>query len=229
MSFGFSVIDFVSLTKLSYDVVQNSRKACGEHAALTREVAGLHAVLQRVELEVSKPESLLNRKDDNPQKELASLANDCNRILRTISQVLDRYNALSDEKKGVGLAKFWQKVRFGNGEMQDMKDFRLKILTCTSAITLFLNILAIGSQGRLEYFMGSQDQELKNIRSSLNWVVASLQAKSTGEGSILTSRVGDDKIFWKELRRELIDEGISSETLRKHRRAIKEYVIELGD
>ncbi|KAF8860299.1 hypothetical protein BDZ45DRAFT_672611 [Acephala macrosclerotiorum] len=227
MSFGYSVGDFLSLTKLAWDVVQNTQRACGEHAALTRDLLGLHTVVQRLELEVSNPQSLLNRKDDNPQEEIARLATDCNKLLQIMTRILEKYKELSDEGRSV--TQFWQKVRFGNGGMQDMKDLRLKILTCTSAITLFLNLLVIGSQGRVEQFMGSQDQEMKNMRHSLNWVAASLQAKSNGECSVLTSRIGDDKTFWKGLRRELIDEGFSSEVLRRHKTAIKQYVLELGD
>ncbi|KAE8443574.1 hypothetical protein EG329_001736 [Mollisiaceae sp. DMI_Dod_QoI] len=227
MSFGYSVTDIISLTKLAWDVIQNTRKACGEHASITRDLLGFHTVLQRLELEVSNPQSLLNRKDDYAREELARIANHCDNALRIMSRILAKYKALSEEGRSV--IQFRQKVRFGNGAMQDMRDLRLKILTCMSAITLFLNLLAIGSQGRVEQFMGSQDQDIKNMRHSLNWVVATLQAKSNNEGSILTSRLGDDKAFWKGLRRELIDEGFSSEVLRKHKTEIKQYVLNLGD
>lgn len=67
------------------------------------------------------------------------------------------------------------------------------------------------------------------MRHSLNWVVASLQEKLNGEGPVLASRTGDDKTFWRELRRELIDGGFSSGVLRRHKTAIKQYVSELGD
>ena len=73
MSFGYSVGDFVLLTQLARQVVQNSRKACGAHDELTSEVTRLHIVLRRLEAEVSKPGSILTRSDDrlNRREELA--------------------------------------------------------------------------------------------------------------------------------------------------------------
>jgi hypothetical protein len=225
MSFGYSVGGFLALTQLAWKVVQSSRKACGAHDELTREVTSPHLVLHRLQLEVSKPESLINRNDDNRREELAVLSGGCNRVLRVLSQILEKYNALSDEERS--FTKLWQKIRFGNGEMQDLMEIRQKISTYTSAITLFLNLLLIGSQGRVERYMDSQGGELKGMRDHLNWITASLQAK-TREGSVLTSYAEDDKAFWKDFRRELIKEGFSSAVLSRYKAMIKEYVMGLG-
>ena len=62
--------------------------------------------------------------------------------------ILEKYNALSEEKRSV--RKLWKNVKFGNGEMLDLAEIRLKIATSTSALTLFLNLLSIGSQGKVE-------------------------------------------------------------------------------
>src|SRR6266536_211337 len=158
MSFGYSIGDFILLTKLAYTTVQNARKACDAHDALVREVSSLHIVLKRLEVEVSKPESILNRTEDNRRKELATLARDCKRELRVLSQILDKYNALSDEKRSV--TKLWLKVKFGNGEMQDLGKIRSELTTFTQAITLFLNLLCIGSQGKVERYMDEHGEEL---------------------------------------------------------------------
>ena len=150
-------------------------------------------------------------------------------MLRTLDGILKKYNALSEEKRSV--TKLWKKVQFGNGEMLDLAELRLKIATSTSALTLFLNLLSIGSQGKVESYMESQGDELKEMRRSLNWITASIQAKApkAGEGSILTTYAGDDKAIWKDFRRELIREGFSSEVLERHMGTIKDYVIELGN
>ena len=60
MSFGYSVGDIVFLSTLAYNAVQNSRRACGEHDELTREVLALHVVLRHLEQEVARPESPIN-------------------------------------------------------------------------------------------------------------------------------------------------------------------------
>lgn len=231
MSFGYALGDFVLLTQLAWDVVQNSRKACGAHDELTSAVASLHIVLRRLELEVSKPNSILTRSEDSldRREELAQLSGDCKRVLRVLDGIFEKYNALSEEKRSV--TKLWKRVQFGNGEMLDLAELRVKIATNTSALTLFLNLLSIGSQGKVESYMESQGDELREMRRSLNWITASMQAKSpkVGEGSILTTYAGDDKAIWKDFRRELIKEGFSSGVLQRHKETIKDYVMELGD
>jgi len=192
-----------------------------------REVNSLHIVLQRLHVEVSKPNSILTQTGDNRKKELATLVGDSKRVLRILSQILEKYNALSEEKRSV--TKLWQRVKFGNGEMQDLGKIRSELATYTQAITIFVNLLAIGSQGEVEKYMDSHGVELRKIKQSLHWVTASMQAKSPGEKSILTTYFEDDKDIWKAFRRELIKEGFSSQMLAKHKRTIQNYVLELGE
>jgi hypothetical protein len=183
-------------------------------------------VLQRLHVEVSKPNSILTQAGENRKKELATLVGDCRRVLRILSQILEKYNVLSEEKRSV--TKLWQRVKFGNGEMQDLGKIRSELATYTQAITLFVNLLAIGSQGEVEKYMDSHGAELREIKQSLHWVTASMQAKSPTEKSILTTYSEDDKETWKAFHRELINEGFSSQMLEKHKRTIQNYVLELG-
>jgi len=227
MSFGYSVGDFLLLTQLAYRTVQNARKACGAHDDLAREVSSLHIVLQRVGIEVSKPDSILNNNEDNRRKELQRLGRHCERVLKVLEQILDKYNALPDEKRSV--MKLWQKVKFGNGEMLDMGKIRSELATHTQALNMFLNLLSIGSQGKVEKYMDSHGEDLREIKDSLHWVTASMQASSHEEKSILTTYAEDDKAIWKTFRRELIKEGFSCHLLDQHKKAIKKYVMELGE
>ena len=184
-------------------------------------------MLQRLEVEAAKPESLLNRKTESRREELRTLCSDCSSVLKVLQTILHRYNALSEEERS--FKKLWQKVKFGNGEMQDLNELRLKIATSTQAINLFLNMLLIASQGKVEQYMDSQGPELKEIKTSVNWIAAMLQATSPGEGSVLTSYTNDDKMFWKEFRRELVKEGYSSSVIKEHRDIIIKYVVEIGN
>ncbi|TVY48241.1 hypothetical protein LCER1_G008284 [Lachnellula cervina] len=226
MSFGYSVGDFMLLTQLAYRVVHNARKACGAHNDLAREIGSLYIVLGRVEVEVCKPDSILNNNEDNRRSELERLARHCKRVLRVLEQILDKYNALSEEKRSV--TKLWQKVKFGNGEMLDLGKIRAELATHTQALNLFLNLLSIGSQGKMEKYMDSHGEELRDIKHSLHWVTSSMQAKSHEEKSILTTYGDDDKAIWKAFRRELIEEGFSGRLLDRHKSIIKDYVMELG-
>jgi hypothetical protein len=127
--------------------------------------------------------------------------------------------------------KLWQKVKFGNGEMQDLDKIRSELATYTQAITLFLNLAGLGSQGKVERYMESQGDELRDIKASLNLLTAKFQVKegsTHGERSILSSYDGDDKEVWKMFRRELILDGFSSKVLSRHKETIRSYVMELG-
>jgi hypothetical protein len=120
--------------------------------------------------------------------------------------------------------RLWTKIKFGNGEIQDLSELRAKISTYTSAVTLQSNLISMSSQGRVEREISNA---LPEIRESLNWIAAKL---STGnEGSILTSYDGDDKGVWKELRRELILEGFASPRIRQYKAMIMDYIKEVGE
>lgn len=226
MSFGFSVSDLVQLVQLAFRTVQNSRKACGEHDELTRETSSLHTVLRRLQQEASKPECPINRHGDTYRDELATLISGCGRVLNVMDKVLEKYNALGDQEKSI--RKLWQKVRFGNGQMVDIGNLRSKISYYTSALSLFLNMVSMGSIGRVEKKMDEAGGELREIRLAVHSITAHLMNAADKEGSILTAYADDDKAVWREFRRELIRDGFSSSILRKHKNIIQDYVKELG-
>ena len=227
MSFGFSVGDAVLLGQLAWKTVQNSRKACGEHDELTREVSSLHAVIRRLEKEAARPESILNRPDGHSKEELSAIVAGCEEVLKVLNRVLKKYNTLSERERSA--KRLWQKVRFGNGELADVRDLRAKLAYCTSALSLFVNTISIGSIGKVEQQMETAGEDIREIRIAVNGITAHLLSASNREGSVLTTYADDDKAVWKEFRRELIAEGFSSSILRKHKQLIMAYINELGD
>ena len=227
MSFGYSVGDAVLLTRLAWNIVQNSRKACGEHDELTREVLSLHIVLQRLEHEYSKADSPLNRSSDTYNEELQVIARGCERVLRVLDNILKKYNRLSGEDKS--WRKLWQKVTFGNGQVADIQALRSKIVTYTSAMSLFLDMVALGSVGRIEQQMSDAGGDLQEIKVAVHNIAAHLTSKCHDQGSVLTSYTNDDKAVWKEFRRELRREGFASSNLKRNKSLIVAYIKELGD
>ncbi len=226
MSFGCSVSDVISLTQIARTVVQNSRRACGEHDELTREVTSLHVVLKRLEHEVAKPESPINRSNDTCREEVEVIAGGCRRVLKILDQVLEKYNALSEtERSG---RKLWQKIKFGNGQMGNLADLRTKVIYYTTAMSLFLNMMSIGTMGIVEKQLNDAGGDLKEIKDAINGITAHLIAKDRSEGSVLTAYPDDDKAVWKKFRRELIEDGFSSSVIGEHKSLIKAYIRELG-
>lgn len=227
MSFGFSPSDVVLATQLAYKTVQNSRKACGEHDELSREIHSLQVVLCRLEQEVDNPESPINRAGKNCKEEIEPILNGSGKVLRTLNGIFERYNALSEEERST--KKLWQKIRFGNGKMADLGDLRSKVTFYTSALSLLLNIVSMSTMGRVEQKIDEAGGELKDIQQAVHWLTARMMSKSRCEGSVLTAYTNDDRSIWKEFRRELVRDGFSSAILRKHKATIKAYVSELGD
>ena len=227
MSFGFSIGDAIQLTQLAWKTVQNAQKACGEHDEITKEVLGLHVVIRRLEQEVRKPTCPVNKDHDTYGEELEVLVQGCKKNLSVLDQVLTKYNALSEEERSG--KRLWQKIRFGNGKISDMAELRARLTYYTSAMSLFLNMVSLGTMGRVERQLNDAGGDLKEIKASVNEIAAELMSKSKREeGSVLTAYTNDDRAIWKEFRRELIQDGFTSSIIRQHKELIKSYIEELG-
>ena len=226
MSFGFSTGDVLLLVQLAWTTVQNSRKACGEHAELTCEMISMHINLQRLQQEIAKVESPINRPSDTCRQDLAPIVNGCRRTLDVLNRILEKYNALSDGERSKG--KLWKAVRFGNGQLANVQDLRSKLIYYTGNLSLFLNMVSMGSMGIIEKQMCEAGGDLKEIRRAVNEITAHFMTGANKEGSVLTDYADDDKAVWRAFRRELIKEGFSSDVIREHKDTIQAYVKELG-
>ena len=227
MSFSGSGSDLFLLTQLAWNTIQNARKACGEHDELTRETLRLHAILQRLEQEVAKSDSLINRPGDTSKKQLEHIASDCGNVLEQLDKIVAAYAALSEEKRSG--RKIWQKVRFGNGQMADLSDLRSKITRYTSEMLFYMNLVTMGTVGRIEQQMTKDGGVLNDIKIAVEKNTAhSVLSEVNVEGSMMTRYNDDDTSFWRSLRRELVKEGLPSAAIHEHKHLIKEYVKELG-
>jgi len=145
-SFGYGIGDIVLLTKLAWEVVQNSRKACGEYNELTQQVTSFSTLLNQIHNEAKKSECLLALPSRKAELDIILLP--CQTVLDTLNQILKKYNALpAGDKPHGGLAVFWQRVRFGNSEMQDLSTLREKMIACMSVISIYQNMLFFRQNG----------------------------------------------------------------------------------
>ena len=228
MSFGWSGGDVFLLTQLAWHTLQNSRKACGEYDELTRETLRLHAVLQRLEQEVAKPGSLINRPGESSKEQLERIATDCEVVLKQVDKIVSAYATLSDDKRSV--RKIWQRVRFGNGQMADLGDLRSKLTLYTTEMVFYLNLVSMSTVGRIEHRMLRDGGVLRDIKIAVEKTTAhTVLCGGNREGSVLTKYTDDDTGFWKGLRRDLIKDGQPSRAINKHKHLIKKYIKELGD
>ena len=226
MSFGWAGSDVFLLARLAWNTVQNSRKACGEYDDLTRETFRLHAVLQRLAQEVAKQESPINRTGETSKEQLERISIDCKVVLTKLDKIVTAYASLGEEKRSAH--KIWQKVRFGNGQLVDLREIRSKLMSYTSEMLLYLNLVSIGTVGRIEQRMSRGEGVLRDIKIAVEKKTAHTTLGGNQEGSVWTSYTGDDTGFWRGLRRDLIKDGLPSAAIHKHRHLIKKYVKELG-
>ena len=225
MSFGYSIGDIVSLVQLAWKTVQNSRKACGEHDEFTREASSLHVVIQRLEKESSKPDSPINHPEDTYKEELWRIVGGCSKVLTGVNRGLEKYSILRE--KETSAKKLLQEVVFGNGEMPDMRHLREQMTYYTTCLSLFLNMVSMGSIGRVESQTKKAGGDIEEILIAVNGIRARLSLISNRD-SILTTYEDDDKAVWKEFRKELHQEGFSSATIENHKPLIKAYIRELA-
>lgn len=187
-------------------------------------MSSLVTVLDHVQSEISDPDSPINMARGHRRRELKNHIEGCLHHVQQMNNILTAFNALSNVNGGTG--SLWQKVRFGNGPMKDVAQIRLKISTYTTAITISLTLLSLGSRGEAERQLSRQLGELKGITESVNMLVAKLNATSY-EGSIWTKCTDDDVGFWRDFRRQLIKKGYKSHVIRQHESLIQAYVREL--
>ncbi len=226
MSFGWSASDIASLVKLAYNTTQGARAACGQYDELTHQVLSLHTILKRLHLEVARPESSINRQESYG-RELKSIATGCDEVLTQLDKILVKYNALSEQERSA--RRLWKKIRFGSGVVADVVELRSRVTYYTSALSVFLNLISVGTVGAVEKKMDQAGGDLRDIKAAVNHLTAHFLATERQEGSILTTYTNDDRDAWRELRRGLVKAGFRDSLVRKHMDTIMAYVKELGD
>ncbi|KAL9028977.1 MAG: hypothetical protein Q9180_007087, partial [Flavoplaca navasiana] len=226
MSFGWSASDIALLVKLAYKTTQGARAACGEYDELTRETSSLHTILNRLSLEVAKPDSSINRQRSYG-RELESIGTGCQEVLTQLDKILVKYNALSEQERSA--RRLWKKIRFGSGVVADVAELRSRVTYYISALSLFLNLVSVGGVGAVEKKMDQAGDDLRDIKTAVNEITAHLLSTERREGSVLTTHTNDDKDAWRELRRGLVKAGFRDSLVRKHMNTIMAYVKELGD
>jgi len=235
MSFGYEVGDIILVTQLAWRCVQNTRDACGEHDELTRAVGGLHSVLCQFQLSIHDQESLNDPATDDQNDDVKLLVSNCEEVLSKLDSILRKYSTLGESKHSKG-KKVWQKVKFGNNEMQNLTLLRQKMIAHTQNLTFYYMMV---SQRRVEKAMrcaggdiselksaGMKNQEVETMKGLLAQILVNTQKP---DGTVLTSYSDDDPTTWKKFRRLLIAEGFKSSIVEENFEDIMAYVRELGN
>ena len=224
MSFGYSVNDVLALIQLSWRAVEGARHACGKHDDLAKELWSLYDVLAHVYSEMSVPESVIGGAREERQIELENHIAGCETQLRIINTVLDKFNALSPEQRCGKL--LWPEVRFANGESQDLAVIRSRMSTYSTAISMSLSLMSLGSRGKVERQLSRQKGALEGIRESVNFALAHLNSKTRAQ-TLMAAYLKDPKSFWRSLRREILKDDFKKAAVQGKKDLIISYMKEL--
>jgi hypothetical protein len=96
--------------------------------------------------------------------------------------------------------------------MLDLGQIRMKVVTHMAVISAHLNV--------------GMSADIRKMQGSLEKIAGRMAG--AGEGTVLTSYDGDDKDAWRDLRRELRNEGFEDSFVRERKESIIEYIRELG-
>jgi hypothetical protein len=211
MSFGASPSDIIIVVTFARRLYRQCKNAGGEYLEISREVRGLHTVLKHLKYEVEAPESVLNRDHSLYATELAPIIGDCDFTLRELDELLQKYDRLGREG---GMGRLWDKVRFGSAEMDQLGSIRMKLINHKTSITVFLDTIQLHESTRMSTVLDTQSGQLDTILDKVDNIAARMGQRA---GTIMTNYDDDDTEVWKQFRRELVQEGFSSDVLQQHK------------
>ena len=155
------------------------------------------------------------------------MAKSCEKTLKQLQDVLDKYNALSANERSLG--RLLVSLKFATGPVDHVADSRSKITSYISTLSMLLIRITKATVCTIEKKIDRNGGILSDIKIALNRITARSIASDVGEGSVITAYTKDDKDAWDTLRRELKQLGYGGSVIRKHMHTIKAYVKELGD
>lgn len=157
----------------------------------------------------------------------------CKIMLEEIDSILENYNELNERERS--WKKLLQKLRFGSLEMKRLGDIRSKIGAHNSAIMMCLQVMSIGSNGKIEVATGSMQVQLTHLAQKsdvqsvcnkvegMEYILRSVAETTKDilksqqpEGSVWTAYGNDDTAIYRDLRRELRNRGFLDEHLRHY-------------
>lgn len=234
MSFGFSVGDFILLTQVAHKTFRNCQEAGDEYVEIANAVRCLHSVLRTLRAEVQRPESKIFKQDPASTAQLLETAEGCKNVLDSLDYILAKYEGLKvNSQAGVG-KMIWQRFRFGS-KVEELVVIRSKLVTYTSALSILIDTLHFQAIDRVETKIDGGFAELngkfEKMRKEIFTIATQARSeerkRSTMSTLSLSTYAGDEKIVWRDFRRELVKKGFKSKSLEKNKYVLLAYMIKL--
>lgn len=220
MSFGFSIGDLaalISLTKKTYNSWQQAPK---EYADVVQTLSESKTLLCHVQ---NRFETLTTGpgNDAGKQQDIETLLRGCQSAVSDLRAVVKRRRKLGH----------WDRIRLGSGGSGHVHECRARLARHISVLTPFLFSLELESIGKevgsLPAILERLPQAVANaLPAALGKMIDErIEDARTARGSDMTTfGEDDDKMAWRELRRNLRGLGVGDEVVRKQRGKLVEFV-----
>lgn len=206
MSFGVSISDLFAIIRLARTTWRRCHDAANEFGEATRELSSLHTVLSVVREDARNPHSAFSQLDPDRRQAILQVVANCGEAVRELECLLTRYERLGRRDR-----RTWDALKFGS---EPLSDIRSKLVMHLSSLNVLLTSLPGSVIGRIE-------RKLDDIAADLR--------QGRREPSVLSTYEEKDADIWDVLRKELLDDGITSQDIEQHKDEIKAYIKTLLD
>ncbi|MCJ1273712.1 hypothetical protein MMC21_001505 [Puttea exsequens] len=206
MSFGVGVGDILIVIRLAKDTVQNCRCAPTDFAEASRVSQSLYLMLEGVKTEYQNPDSPLH-KDDRTRTDFAIHFKNCETSLKPLADLVAKYKSLATSN-----IRVIDRMRFPK---KDCLEYRGNLAFYTARLSEFLQMVGLGSLGRIEQKVEDIRGHLPNLMNKLDQMCAEFRIMGDKE-SLLSDHTDDEKYVWKTFRSKLHKAGFTSKVLREH-------------
>lgn len=210
MSFGVSISDLITVISLAKDTVQHCRHAPTDFAEASRVSQSLYSLLEGVRTEYQNLDSPLH-KDDRTRTRFAIHFKNCERSLKPLAELIVMHNRL-----GSSSIRIIDRARFPK---KDYLEYRGNLAFYTAKLSEFLQMVGLGSLGRIEQNTEDIKGDLPMVMNKLDQMCAEIRLMGDRE-SLLSDHTDDEKFVWKTFRSKLNEAGFTSNVLREHEAAL---------
>ena len=210
MSFGVSVSDLITVISLAKDTVQYCRHAPSDFAEASRLSQSLYLILEGVKTEYQNLDSPLH-KEDRTRTDFAIHFKNCERSLKPLTELIVKHKRLATSS-----IRIIDRARFPK---KDYLEYRGNLAFYTARLSEFLQVVGLGSLGRIEQKIEDIKGDLPIVMSKLDQMCAEFRIMGDRE-SLLSDHTDDEKLVWKTFRSKLNEAGFTSNVLREHEAAI---------
>ena len=217
MSLGFGIGDFITLGQLAWNVYKACEGVPKSFDHVTKEVLCLHAVLKQFE-------ESLTEKDLSHHKNLKTVVDGCQDVLRDLQALVERYKSLGTTK-----ASWTDRMGYASQDIAELKSRLTSIATLLAAIFRFVEfsyMISLGYSASANRWIRSTSQY--SVERKMDRLLKAYQS-GRREGSVISCQTLEslsdtEKENWRKIRKELEEVGISVEAFNANKDIILNWI-----